>query len=73
MTKKTIKHASADVGLIFTAYNLRRLFEPDWPIEFKQYLKALPLILIIMKHFKGFYSFVFASTNHFYRKLFFVV
>jgi hypothetical protein len=29
MTKKTIKHASADVGLIFTAYNLRRLFEPD--------------------------------------------
>jgi len=26
MTKKTIKHASADVGLIFTAYNLRRIF-----------------------------------------------
>lgn len=25
MTKKTVKHAEADVGLIFTAYNLRRL------------------------------------------------
>lgn len=26
MTKKTIEHATADVGLIFTAYNLRRIF-----------------------------------------------
>ncbi|RZL98078.1 MAG: IS1182 family transposase, partial [Pedobacter sp.] len=26
MTKKSIKHASADVGLIFTAFNLRRIF-----------------------------------------------
>ena len=26
MTKKTIKHANADVGMIFTAYNLRRIF-----------------------------------------------
>jgi len=26
MTKKTMKHAAADVGLIFIAYNLRRLF-----------------------------------------------
>ena len=26
MTKKSIKHASADVGLIFTAYNLKRIF-----------------------------------------------
>ncbi len=25
MTKKTIKRATADVGLIFTAYNLRRI------------------------------------------------
>jgi hypothetical protein len=25
MTKKTIKRASADVGLMFTAYNLRRI------------------------------------------------
>jgi|GEM_PF-1795629 len=27
MTKKTMKHASADVGLIFIAYNLRRLLK----------------------------------------------
>jgi hypothetical protein len=26
MTKKSMKHASADVGLIFTCYNLRRVF-----------------------------------------------
>lgn len=26
MTKKTIKHAQADVGFIFTAFNLRRIF-----------------------------------------------
>ena len=26
MTKRTMKRASADVGLIFTAYNLRRIF-----------------------------------------------
>jgi len=26
MTKKSIKHASADVGLIFTVFNLRRIF-----------------------------------------------
>jgi hypothetical protein len=25
MTKKTIQRASADVGLVFTAYNLRRI------------------------------------------------
>jgi hypothetical protein len=24
--KKTMKHASADVGLIFSAYNLRQIF-----------------------------------------------
>jgi hypothetical protein len=40
MTKKTIKHASADVGLIFTA-NLRRIFNLIDPNLLKQYLKAL--------------------------------
>jgi hypothetical protein len=41
MTKKTIKHASADVGLIFTAYNLRRIFNLIDQNQLKQYLKAL--------------------------------
>jgi hypothetical protein len=41
MTKKTIKHTSADVGLIFTAYNLRRIFNLIDPNLLKQYLKVL--------------------------------
>lgn len=57
MTKKTIKHASADVGLIFTAYNLRRLFNLIDQNKLKQYLKALVLPLYaIRKYFKAFYS-----------------
>ena len=74
MTKKTIKHASADVGLIFTAYNLRRLLNLIDPIEFKQYLKAPPLIFHnYAMHFKAFTSSVFwtAHQTTFYRKLFF--
>jgi len=43
MTKKTIKHASADVGLIFTAYNLKRIFNLIDQNELKQYLKVLAL------------------------------
>ena len=43
MTKKTIKHASADVGLIFSAYNLRRIFNLIDPNLLKQYLKVLAL------------------------------
>jgi hypothetical protein len=41
MTKKTIKHASADVGLIFSAYNLRRIFNLIDQNLLKQYLKVL--------------------------------
>ena len=41
MTKKTIKHASADVGLIFTAYNLKRIFNLIDTNELKKYLKVL--------------------------------
>jgi transposase len=45
MTKKTIKHASADVGLIFSAYNLRRIFNLIDQNLLKQYLKRLVLYL----------------------------
>jgi hypothetical protein len=44
MTKKTIKHASADVGLIFTAYNLRSIFNLIDTNVLKQYLKILYLL-----------------------------
>ncbi|SFF37410.1 hypothetical protein SAMN04488131_1181, partial [Flavobacterium xueshanense] len=61
MTKKTIKHASADVGLIFTAYNLRRIFNLIDQNLLKQYLKVLAL------HF-GFLTPIF---NAFYGLLYF--
>jgi len=39
--KGSIKRASADVGFIFVAYNLRRLFNLVEGKELKAYLKAL--------------------------------
>lgn len=57
MTKKTIKHASADVRLIFTAYNLRRIFNLIDQNLLKQYLKVLALYFWIVKAiFKAFYG-----------------
>lgn len=43
MTKKTIQHASADVGMIFTAYNLRRIFNIIDKNVLKAYLKRFRL------------------------------
>ncbi len=58
MTKKSIKRASADVGLIFTAYNLRRIFNLVDPNVLKQYLKVLALLFWAIKDlFKAIYSF----------------
>jgi transposase len=64
MTKKTIKRASADVGLIFTAYNLRRLLNLIDPNEFKQYLKVLALLFWTIKAvFKAFCDFISIATT----------
>tara|TARA_R100000951_G_scaffold106510_1_gene101148 strand:- start:70 stop:1581 length:1512 start_codon:yes stop_codon:yes gene_type:complete len=53
MTKKTIQHASADVGMIFTAYNLRRIFNCIDKNVLKAYLKELGLyFLTFSSHFK---------------------
>jgi hypothetical protein len=41
MTKRSIKHASSDVGMIFTAYNMRRLFNILDKNQLKAYLKGL--------------------------------
>lgn len=41
LTKKTIQHAQADVGLMFTAYNLRRLFNLIDKNNLKAYLIGL--------------------------------
>ena len=41
ITKKGIKRASADVGLMFIAYNLRRLMNIIDPTAFKKFLQEL--------------------------------
>jgi len=44
MTKKTIKHVSDDVGLIFSAYNLLRIFNLIDQDLLRQYLLELALL-----------------------------
>jgi len=46
MTKKGIKRASADVGLIFTVYNLRRIMNILDAELFKKYLKVLAFFIL---------------------------
>jgi transposase len=41
MTKKTIEHATADIGMIFIAYNLRRIFNIIDKAALLKYLRAL--------------------------------
>jgi transposase len=50
MTKKTIKHAQADVGMIFTAYNLRRIFNIIDKNLLQSYLKELGLLFLYIIH-----------------------
>jgi len=55
MTKKTIAHARADVGLIFTAYNLRRILNILDKDTLKAYLKGFVFYFWPLKsNFKGF-------------------
>ncbi len=44
LTKKFIKRAEADVGLMFTAYNLRRIFNILGKENLSSYLKELALV-----------------------------
>jgi transposase len=54
MTKKTIRHATADVGIIFTAYNLRRIFNIVDKNALKAHLKGLGLYFSqYFTHFKA--------------------
>ena len=54
MTKKSIKHASADVGLIFIAFNLRRIFNLIDPNLMKKHLKMLDFVFCgFINHFKA--------------------
>lgn len=64
MTKKSIKHATADVGLIFTAYNLRRIFNILDQNELKKYLKELDFFFLILRsYFKEFRRIVFVKNG----------
>jgi transposase len=65
MTKKYKERAEADVGLIFTAYNLRRIMNIIGTEMLKEYMKAAILLCIIIlqqirlkiSRFKQFYIF----------------
>ena len=62
MTKQGISRASADVGLIFTAFNLRRIFNLLDPNLLKKFLKELGFIFSIQRsQFKAFYDTFFSE------------
>lgn len=76
MTKKTIKHASADVGLIFAAYNLRRIFNLIDQNVLKQYLIQLAYFNTAIKaFFKAFCRIIISGNKmiHFQKSYRFVV
>ncbi len=50
-TKQGMKRASADVGLMFTAYNLRRLMNIVDKNKLKEYLKALAFLFFAVNMF----------------------
>jgi len=51
LTKKTIEHANADVGLMFTAYNLRRIINIIGKTVLMEYLEALACLFSLLKAF----------------------
>lgn len=65
MTKKTIKRASADVGLIYVAFNLRRIFNILSQNELKKYLRELDFNFSVFRtHFKLIYRIVFLEVEN---------
>lgn len=66
MTKRSIKHASADVGLIFTAFNLRRIFNIVGYSTLKKYLEVLAaFIFYLSRRFKRLYHACFSSLRNY--------
>jgi hypothetical protein len=65
MTKKTIKHAASDVGLIFTAYNLRRLLNIIDPKLLKTYLEGLAALFFVFWRLSESNLTVFQATRFF--------
>lgn len=71
MTKKTIKHASADVGLIFTAFNLKRIFNIIDLDLLKKYLKVLAyFFLVVNSYFKRLFASLFLVIDKVFQKIY---
>lgn len=51
VTKKTMNHASADVGLIFTAYNLRRIMNLIDQNLLKKFLKGIAVTFWVLRSY----------------------
>lgn len=62
-TKKTVEHAAADVGLMFTALNLRRIFNLLPQKTLQTYLKGLMHIFAQLFVLLGMHSFILPKAN----------
>jgi len=62
LTKKGLNRASADAGLIFTAYNLRRIFNI---IGKKAFMEALFVIVNIFFKIKSLFRSILTDLSHF--------
>ena len=66
ITKRGINRASADVGLIFSAYNLRRIFNLIEKNELEKYFKTVLLLLwTFYTHFKAVFT-LFPEKDQFF-------
>jgi len=70
MTKKTIQRASADVGFMMIAYNLRRLINIIGIRQFKEYLKEMLNLLLVLSDKSGLKRGLLKS--YYFRKLIFI-
>lgn len=72
MTKRFIKRADADIGLMFTAYNLRRIINIIGKNEFKKYLQVLLSFLLsiisLSEPFKSILNYLKMAWNYFENK-----
>ena len=65
ITKKTIQRASADIGLVFVAYNLRRIFNILSSEVLKKYLSVLDFYFSLFRtHCKLIYRIVFLEVEN---------
>lgn len=70
MTKKSIKRASSDVGLILTAYNLRRIMNIIGHDRFKAWLKTLFLLFgLYLNHFRTLWHIQISTSQLFCTKV----